>query len=590
MWYKKEQHESGYYIDENNNRYIINECNAAHTVQGLNAGYSRFDSWEDMVVSWDLKGPEPYILPEATATRLGGIKVGATMGIRLDGTLNMLPATTATLGGIIAGDTLDIDADGTLNYNLPTATADRFGSVKIGPNIELLPDGSITTHPEYVLPEATSTTLGGIRIGNNLTLTAGKLSTAANVMLTNHPGRTTVTGLYTFTQPVQVANAVEPDEAAALGQLDEAVGMLQTEMSEMDDELRECMSEMEESLRYGMTWMEESLHSDISELEEDLRFGITWVEQDLRDHICHAVTDVEVRLSDHINQLQSEMEDEYHYTNRFASGLASGMVRLNPNTTLEHALNAHRYSAGVDGLKLNTYSSDAGKAFRGTQRHHFMTLSRKGFANSLIHQIRGMYFPIREFSSNHVINYKISFGNHAAVPPSLDITTPLSDLWQYSASDAATYFLQLIPAKLSDNSKPTLRYYYRDSAAGKYKVNQVKLAGDFSIQGFYLLWSPAGEAGPSTKILGISDIGPNSFASYFVFSMGEWPVTLNPFITGTSYETLYVDSTIAAVPGQNTGDSSTSLGVPSLLIDTRNIELMYQGSNPGFEEYSSSFV
>ena len=62
----------------------------------------------------------PYSLPAATSTTLGGIKVGDNLTIDADGTLSgaapyTLPAaTTSTRGGVKAGSNLTVYADGTL--------------------------------------------------------------------------------------------------------------------------------------------------------------------------------------------------------------------------------------------------------------------------------------------------------------------------------------------------------------------------------------------------------------------------------------------------------------------------------------------
>ena len=66
-------------------------------------------------------GTTPYTLPAATATTLGGVKVGTGLNIAPDGTLSAaeqyaLPAATADqLGGVKVGDYLDIAPDGTLS-------------------------------------------------------------------------------------------------------------------------------------------------------------------------------------------------------------------------------------------------------------------------------------------------------------------------------------------------------------------------------------------------------------------------------------------------------------------------------------------
>lgn len=54
MRYKKEENEQGEYIDSMGVRYSVNECNEAHTPEGLNVGYTEFDSREAMMKKWKL--------------------------------------------------------------------------------------------------------------------------------------------------------------------------------------------------------------------------------------------------------------------------------------------------------------------------------------------------------------------------------------------------------------------------------------------------------------------------------------------------------------------------------------------------------
>ena len=95
-----------------------------------------------------------YELPVASSDTLGGIKVGANLSITNDGTLSAnasqyeLPiASSSTLGGIKISSDFTIDEDGTLH------AASSGGS-------------------GYVLPVATASTLGGVKQGTNVTITS----------------------------------------------------------------------------------------------------------------------------------------------------------------------------------------------------------------------------------------------------------------------------------------------------------------------------------------------------------------------------------------------------------------------------------
>ena len=66
-------------------------------------------------------GTTPYTLPPATATTLGGVKVGTGLNIAPDGTLSAAE-----------------------QYALPAATADQLGGVKVGDYLDIAPDGTIS--------------------------------------------------------------------------------------------------------------------------------------------------------------------------------------------------------------------------------------------------------------------------------------------------------------------------------------------------------------------------------------------------------------------------------------------------------------
>lgn len=94
-----------------------------------------------------------YELPPATSTTLGGIKVGKNLTITEDGTLS---------GNISEGG----------GYELLPATQESLGGVKIGNGVNISDDGTISVNEptSYELPTASSTTLGGIKVGENLTI------------------------------------------------------------------------------------------------------------------------------------------------------------------------------------------------------------------------------------------------------------------------------------------------------------------------------------------------------------------------------------------------------------------------------------
>lgn len=101
-----------------------------------------------------------YSLPIASATVLGGIKVGSNLSIN---------ATTGVL-------------DATFTYTLPTASTTVLGGVKVdGTTITINGSGVISGANTYSLPVATASVLGGVKIGSGVSVdAAGVISVSTN--------------------------------------------------------------------------------------------------------------------------------------------------------------------------------------------------------------------------------------------------------------------------------------------------------------------------------------------------------------------------------------------------------------------------
>jgi hypothetical protein len=61
-------------------------------------------------------------------------------------------------------------------YSLPTATASVLGGVKIGSGLSIDGSGVVTAAGTYTLPAATVSTLGGVIVGTGLAVTSGTIS------------------------------------------------------------------------------------------------------------------------------------------------------------------------------------------------------------------------------------------------------------------------------------------------------------------------------------------------------------------------------------------------------------------------------
>jgi hypothetical protein len=75
-------------------------------------------------------------------------------------------ATSSTLGGVKIGGNIDIDSSG--HISVPIASQSSVGLVKAGTGLAIASDGTLSATGTYDLPEATKTTLGGVYMDDEL--------------------------------------------------------------------------------------------------------------------------------------------------------------------------------------------------------------------------------------------------------------------------------------------------------------------------------------------------------------------------------------------------------------------------------------
>ena len=151
---------------------VVNTANLANA-----SGYVEYNAGNANTVPWAGITDKPdtfYTLPQATNTELGGIKIGSNVDISTDGTLSVPLATKLTAGAVKIGANISVSDTGEISthapYTLPYASETELGGVKIGSNINIASDGSI-----YV-PKATALTAGVVSIGEGLNVSNGLLS------------------------------------------------------------------------------------------------------------------------------------------------------------------------------------------------------------------------------------------------------------------------------------------------------------------------------------------------------------------------------------------------------------------------------
>jgi hypothetical protein len=173
--------------------------------------------------------PSTFTPPIATASVLGGVKIGSNISVAGDGTISVtFPATyvlptasTTVLGGVkIDGSTITI-SNGVISatqptpYTLPVATTSTLGGVIVGTNINVSGGVISVTFPaSYVLPIATASVLGGVKQGANVSIAAdGTLSIALYELSLGNPAidgyllSSTASGTRSWTAPYSLPTA-----------------------------------------------------------------------------------------------------------------------------------------------------------------------------------------------------------------------------------------------------------------------------------------------------------------------------------------------------------------------------------------------
>jgi len=138
--------------------------------------------------------------------------------------------------------TINIDT-ATRNYHLPIASATTLGGIKVGTNLTIEEDGTLNAEStEYNLPVATSSTLGGIKIGNSLSIADGVASVIVDSNLdsdSSNPLSNSIVTSYIndLTTAVQDAGSSLTSLSTTVGTLSNTVSAHTTAISTMDNTL-----------------------------------------------------------------------------------------------------------------------------------------------------------------------------------------------------------------------------------------------------------------------------------------------------------------------------------------------------------------
>lgn len=124
-------------------------------------------------------GANNYVLPKATTNNIGGIGLSSYCNVWTSESGNpYLVLVDSTYDGLMRHTDktkLDGIATGANKYVLPTASSSTLGGIKVGTNLSISNGVLSAKDTVYSLPTASSSTLGGIKVGSNLSISSGVL-------------------------------------------------------------------------------------------------------------------------------------------------------------------------------------------------------------------------------------------------------------------------------------------------------------------------------------------------------------------------------------------------------------------------------
>lgn len=110
------------------------------------------------------------------------------------------------------------------DYHLPIASDTILGGIKVGDNLSITSDGTLSaTGGEYSLPVASASTLGGIKVGDRLSISDGVLSTVIDSTLSTQSNNPVYNSTVT-----SALNALGSTTDSLDGRLDTVEGNLST--------------------------------------------------------------------------------------------------------------------------------------------------------------------------------------------------------------------------------------------------------------------------------------------------------------------------------------------------------------------------
>lgn len=130
---------------------------------------------------------------------------------------------------------VNIDTD-EREYHLPIASATTLGGIKVGDNLTIEEDGTLNAEAtEYELPIATASTLGGIKVGSNLQINNGVLTAKVDSILSTTSAQPVQNS--TITTSINTINGNITSLGSRVGVLETTTGTITNTISGIEGDI-----------------------------------------------------------------------------------------------------------------------------------------------------------------------------------------------------------------------------------------------------------------------------------------------------------------------------------------------------------------
>lgn len=210
------------------------------------------------------------------------------------------------------------------DYHLPIASETVLGGVKVGENLIITSDGTLSADPgSYTLPVASASTLGGIKVGSNLSINDGVLTADVDSVLqgnSSNPVKNSV-----ITSNISAINST-------LGQYDTRLDNLENSTSTLSSTVASHTSSIT------------TINGDITELETAVGENTTNIGTNTGNIVANSLAIS--NLDDRLDTAEGNITDQGNAINEMAGEINDFTLSSDTDVTYSYLLPVNTWTQG----------------------------------------------------------------------------------------------------------------------------------------------------------------------------------------------------------------------------------------------------